>query len=297
MTELSPTIPTALVGVDMTKFAKDTITLDENKTFDQNLKDNFGISADQAAEIVNFALIHDIPMTPQTATDVSTQTGGVPLQQLAVVLATIITTMQSGQQAVNFVTSGIALVDSASQRFVEKSKLAESAAVWRKEMMEHCPHVVTPPVQCSYMDLQCKLIDYDKVATEQALFEYNSALCTLATEKYTAAVVGLPAAQRKGVEQAAASFAGVVNLVNNAAIPAADLEKLKKDKILTGDGKVVDEAGYKAYIISKLSPAPAAAAPAAPPAEEAQAKKGGRRKTGKSKRRKRTTFRRPKFVY
>lgn len=309
MNEISPTIPKALLGVDVNRFAKEDITLDPSKTFDENLKANFGISADQAAEIINYALINDIPLTPTPAvalTSGDAMTGG-SLQQIITLVATILAAVQNGQQLVNYVGSSVALIDSASQSFIESSALATTARVWREEMSKHCPEVVSPPVACSYLDLHCKLIDYDRIATEKALYEYNSELCSLATKKYTTAVIAIPEAQRRKIEQGAKSLSGIVTIANTAAIPTEDMKRLIKDKILDSSGKVLDEGGYKAYVIDKLTPAPVvAAAAAAVPGNadaaapsEAEAKKGGRRrKTGKkSKGKKRGTFRRPKFVY
>ena len=332
MNTLAPTIPEALTGVDLTKFTKDTITLDENKSFDENLQANFGISADQAAELINYAMINAIPVSVHTpdlvptlasASEESTQTGGVMnAAEAMAVFATMVSLIQSGQQAVNYVTSAIALVDGASRQFVDTSTLAKTAEVWRSTMERHCPEIVNPPVQCSYLDLKCKLWDYKKTATAAALFKYNSDLCSLATQRYTEAIQQVPLAERKAIEASATAFSGTVNLVNKAAIPTKDFEKLKKDKIIEADGKVIDSAKFEEYVMSKLkiepsaAPKPAAAAAAPSPAASfaataaaEQARQSGvnyeagggqraRRKTGKSKGKKRTTFRRRRlFLY
>jgi hypothetical protein len=280
MSVLQPEIPKALLGVDLSKFSQDTITLDPSKSFDQNLKDNFGISADQAAEIVNYAVMRGIPLYPVDVKDVDVATGGkrmkggVGLAGIVSGIASALVTIQNAQQIINTVSSSIAVVDQASQHFVASSELQRSAALWRTEMEKHCPQVVKPPIQCSYLDLKCKLWDYDAVGESQADYKYNSALCTLATKEYTTAVAAIPAAEKKAIEAAAKATTDIAQIANIAAIPTAELEKLKKDKILDASGKVLNEDGYKAYITTKLSPSPTPT-PAATPAP---ATTGGRKR-------------------
>lgn len=297
MSVLQPEIPKALLGVDLSKFSQKDVTLDPSKSFDQNLKDNFGISADQAAEIVNYAVMRGIPLYPvdvEAPTGGRHMKGGVGLSAIVGGIASALVTIQNAQQIINTVGSSIAVVDQASQHFVTSSELHRTASLWRTEMEKHCPQVIKPPIQCSYLDLKCKLWDYDAVGESQADFKYNSALCTLATKEYTTAIAAIPAAEKKAIEAAAKATTEIVQIANVAAIPTAELEKLKKDKILDATGKVLNEDGYKAYITTKLSPSPSPT-PAAAPAATTGGKK--RRRTLRRKGKKPITSRNLTFSY
>lgn len=295
-----------MFGIDLKKFTVKELTLDTTKSFDENLQANFGISADQAAEIVNYALINDIPLDQSKPAELppTPMSGGVlPAVALAgpalstgvaMTMSGIMAAVQlarSAGEVASHVAAGIAYMDKASNSLVDQSKLKESANLWREQMNRHCPKIHLAPAGCSTFDLECKLLNFDDRGKALAQYEVDDAICTMATGKYKEAFAQVPAAEQRMLKNVGEGVGGVMNVAFLATTKREDLDKLVKDKIVTKDGVVLDAAAYDAFIIQRLNPAPATSAPPG----------GVRRKNARTYRRKnsraRKSRRTPLFRY
>lgn len=267
--EITLAIPVAILGLDMTKFQQSELELRSDETFDENLKRLFGISADQAAEIINYSEMSDMIITnePSVVGGGRKQKGGVGVphvfQAIGGVVFSAFAMMNNINTAVNYVTTAVAFVDRASMSFVERAELRETATLWRGKMSEHCPYVLDVPVTCGFADVDCKLFKADETGVAKASHTFHSTMCAMATEKYTAAASGIPEAERAALEAGGEGLQGIVNLVNVAALSRADLEELKKARAVDAAGRILSADGYAKYFESKDKAAAAAAAAAA----------------------------------
>lgn len=250
-------VPTVILGLDMTKFLQPKLELNANETFDENLKRLFGITADQAAEIINYSEISDMTIAnePVAVGGRRGQKGGVNAASLVGAIASAVAMMQNVNTAVNYVVDAVGYVDKVSGAFVEGSKLRKTAELWRRDKNLHCPNATTVPVACSFWDLKCKAMDYVETGEAIGQYEYNAELCELATKRYAAAYGALPAADRVALEAFGAGVQGVINIVNKAQLSTTDFEALKKAKLIDDDGKVLNDVGMAKYFADKKTKA------------------------------------------
>ena len=260
-------VPKALLDVDVTKFGRGTIRLDSNKTFDQNLRDNFGITADQAASILKFSLKAGIPVTPPPPVGEPVELsggkrrrmrhrGGVGWVQAAVGLAgTAMTTFQNAAYIANQVSSVVTFVDQASSKFVDTSKLRASRDVWNEAMKTHCPLVTSVPTSCpgGVSGLKCKVWDYEEVGSKLGVYNVHKQLCDLATTEYNTAVSQLGEAENNALDALGTSLTGIVDVINVASMPTVDFDRLVNEKVLSAEGKITDPKKYKEYTDSRIS--------------------------------------------
>lgn len=279
--ETTLAIPTAILGIDMTKFQQTKLELRSGETFDENLKRLFGISADQAAEIVNYSEISNMIIVEEPAIVGAGrgQKGGVKgVQSLVSLIAGAVALMNNLNTVVEHVVEGVTLVDRASGSLAETSKLKKTAELWREEMNTHCPKANNVPVACGFFDVKCKVWDYEETGKARGEYDYHSELCTLASKKYNAASVALPDAQRAALEAAGAGAQGIINLSNTVSLSKGDVEALKKAKILDEKGVVINAKGLAKYfetLKAKASKTDATdGAPAPEAAEGAEAPRG-----------------------
>jgi hypothetical protein len=145
MTDTNVVLPKALEGVDLKRFTAEKLTVDPNKSFEENLNDLFGITGKQAAEIVAAALAMNAPIgTPAPIKALPTGgrrklKGGVGVfGVLAAAAAALLGTTSHA-------ATSIASVEVMARNAPTDSQLYTTAAKWHAVATKTCAPVYTYP--------------------------------------------------------------------------------------------------------------------------------------------------------
>lgn len=187
-------LPKALEGVDLKRFSAEKLTVDPNKSFEENLNDLFGITGKQAAEIMAAAVAMNAPIgTPAPIKDVPTGgrrklKGGVGLfEALAGAAALLLGTTSHA-------ATSIASVEVMARNAPTDTQLYTTAAKWHGTVAKTCAPVYTYPALTTVggpNDLYStgtSISSVEPAYRNPSITVVEDALCVLSKSKYDKAI-------------------------------------------------------------------------------------------------------------
>lgn len=252
MPDTSVVLPKALEGVDLKKFSAEKLTVDPNKSFEENLNDLFGITGKQAAEIIASAVALKAPIGTPAPIKTSPNggrrktKGGVSLfEVLAGAAAALLGTTSHA-------ATSIATVDAMARNAPTDTELYRTAAKWHNVVAKTCAPVYTYPELTSIggpADVYSSTTSISSVEPAYkipGMSAVEDQLCVMSPSKYEKAVDAL--AHRPDVQEYFAASPlqttwGTQNKSQKNAVAPKPYVSTNLGAFLTKEVKALEDAG------------------------------------------------------